>query len=414
MLGIGRAELKRMTSRKANRVIELDGIRGIAILLVLIWHYVCLRYIPSTPLFFYFYKPLLYAWSGVDLFFVLSGFLIGGILLDNREAPNYLRVFYVRRVCRIFPIYYLYLFVFFSLLTITPVLSVPSGPLPLWRYLTYTQNLGMAQYGSVGPEWVGITWSLAVEEQFYLTLPFLLRYVDQRRLPLVLSSLILTAPLLRLALPYTGLYQRPLVAAYVLSPCRADSLLLGVLSAYVIREDTYVKFLKIHGGLLYGSITTTSILAWLFLRPPVSFLGYFFLALMYALVLLIVLTRPKSPLGRLARVGWLRSLGTVAYGVYLLHRGIATLSHWVILGHASPELATVADVFVTLFALLLTLLAASASWVYLEKPLIAVGHRLHYNRSGWMVKRDRFKCSLTRARRRERAPLQVVARSEPK
>jgi peptidoglycan/LPS O-acetylase OafA/YrhL len=90
-----------------ERMPELDGIRGLAIVLVLVWHYFvsALRVASATPLA-YIQKAMWLSWSGVDLFFVLSGFLIGGILMDNRNAQNYFSVFYVRRTCRIFPLYF--------------------------------------------------------------------------------------------------------------------------------------------------------------------------------------------------------------------------------------------------------------------------------------------------------------------
>ena len=102
-----------------KRIPELDGLRGIAIALILILHYFVVNIkadLGSTLA--YFLACFRLTWSGVDLFFVLSGFLIGGILLDNRESTNYFRVFYVRRTCRIFPLYYVNLLLFFLLLTI--------------------------------------------------------------------------------------------------------------------------------------------------------------------------------------------------------------------------------------------------------------------------------------------------------
>src|SRR5689334_996479 len=95
---------------------ELDGVRGLAILLVLIWHYVVYPrydwlyyYAPNTAVAFGL------TWSGVDLFFILSGFLLGGILLDNARAPHYFKAFYVRRACRILPLYFAWLLLFYLL-----------------------------------------------------------------------------------------------------------------------------------------------------------------------------------------------------------------------------------------------------------------------------------------------------------
>src|SRR6266581_1180198 len=94
----------------ATRLPELDAVRGLAIVLVLLWHYVAcqLEDQPGTALNL-IRQALGICWSGVDLFFVLSGFLIGGILIENRESQNYFRIFYLRRVCRIFPLYYCWL-----------------------------------------------------------------------------------------------------------------------------------------------------------------------------------------------------------------------------------------------------------------------------------------------------------------
>src|ERR671933_724528 len=125
---------------------ELDGLRGIAILMVVAWHYNL--------------GPFL---SGVDLFFVLSGFLLGGILLDKKEAPNYFKAFYARRVCRIFPLYFVCLLVFVILVAV-PVLGwllfgdsirlLLGDPIPLWSYMTFTQNFAMAQLGGWGNPWL--------------------------------------------------------------------------------------------------------------------------------------------------------------------------------------------------------------------------------------------------------------------
>ena len=90
------------------RILALDGIRGLAMILVLVWHFLScqVRTTPGSSIA-YMMKLLSYSWAGVDLFFVLSGFLIGGILLDQRSSPNYFIPFYLRRACRIFPLYYL-------------------------------------------------------------------------------------------------------------------------------------------------------------------------------------------------------------------------------------------------------------------------------------------------------------------
>src|SRR5712692_10605079 len=207
-----------------------------AILLVLIWHYVVVQQTTVGV----FNRVFLLSWSGVDLFFVLSGFLIGGILMDHRQAANYFQVFYVRRICRIMPLYFLWIFLFVVFGIVVPLRNEAlswlfAQPLPLWSYTTFTQNIVMARAG-LGPNWLGITWSLAVEEQFYLALPLMIRAIPPRRLPLVLMTLIVAAPILRIIL-IARYGAQGYLPGYVLTPCRADALLLGVLCAYVMRHE---------------------------------------------------------------------------------------------------------------------------------------------------------------------------------
>src|SRR6476619_3815817 len=142
----------------SKRIPQLDGIRGLAILQVLLWHYVAILPSHSRTVLSYLQHLLCLTWSGVDLFFVLSGFLIGGILLDHRDAPNYFSVFYRRRICRIFPLYYA-LFLAFVLLRNRLPIGAANGwlfdrPLPLWSYATFTQNFLMSKLGTFGPNWL--------------------------------------------------------------------------------------------------------------------------------------------------------------------------------------------------------------------------------------------------------------------
>src|ERR1700690_2072213 len=124
------------------RIPELDGLRGVAILLVIIHHNVMTTLRPETGLIARFISVVFpFSWSGVDLFFVLSGFLIGGILLDQRRTENYFKTFYLRRICRIFPLYFSWLALFIALSWIFSPVSHPAWsadifrqPYPNWAY----------------------------------------------------------------------------------------------------------------------------------------------------------------------------------------------------------------------------------------------------------------------------------------
>jgi peptidoglycan/LPS O-acetylase OafA/YrhL len=177
----------------------LDGIRGLAILLVMFSHFIVVggNYGDGTHPF---HRLLLSGYLGVDLFFVLSGFLITGILVDARSRPHYFRTFYMRRALRIFPLYYGLLAV--AYLSV-PLLSPEDGPLLTgadspWWYWLYASNIGMAVKGSwlTSPTWfsLGHFWSLAVEEQFYMVWPFVVFLTKTRWLYRLCALLVLSSP----------------------------------------------------------------------------------------------------------------------------------------------------------------------------------------------------------------------------
>src|SRR5208283_2319721 len=147
-----------------QKIPQLDAVRGIAILIV-IFHNSLYRF-PSLPL----QSLFSYGWMGVDLFFVLSGFLITGILVDTKQSEGYFKNFYARRCLRIWPLYYSVLFLMF---VAVPLVHPSIGSVviarssPWWAYLFFLQNfLVHSQVSAAGP--LGVTWSVAIEEQFYL------------------------------------------------------------------------------------------------------------------------------------------------------------------------------------------------------------------------------------------------------
>ena len=381
------------SSNPSRRVPELDGIRGMAILLVLIWHYGVVISEPAPDSFLFYVQSILsLTWSGVDLFFVLSGFLIGGILIENKGASNYFKVFYARRICRILPLYFFSLFLFFLLIFIFPSLNTASpinwlfeNSLPLWTYATFTQNITMAQFGSFGSSWLSVTWSLAVEEQFYLVLPVVIFSFSRRKLPFLLTCFILAAPLLRFALYF--IHPRPRFAGYMLMPCRADALLLGVLCAYIIHNrQLAAKHLRILYGVfilltlgvigIISSIINTKLIGPFTLHPFV----YTWLALLYACFLLIAITEKRGLFSAIARIRWLRNLGFISYGVYVYHIAALGLTHALFSGH-EPQVNGWKDAFVTFIALLLTLAISHLSWKFFEKPIVAIGHSFKYKQT---------------------------------
>src|SRR5579863_2282559 len=170
---------------KNSRVPSLDGIRGFAILLVMLWHglFVPLSNLPNHPVAERLIGLGRLSWSGVDLFFVLSGFLIGGILLDASASTSYFSTFYIRRAHRILPLYAAVV----SCVLIAPRLfggwnHWASNQISVGYYATFLQNFWMAKNNLFGSNVLGVTWSLAVEEQFYLSLPIAIRYLSRSQL----------------------------------------------------------------------------------------------------------------------------------------------------------------------------------------------------------------------------------------
>jgi peptidoglycan/LPS O-acetylase OafA/YrhL len=372
-----------------KRISQLDGVRGVAILLVLVWHYIYSEVVAEpNSILFYCNRALSITWSGVDLFFVLSGFLIAGILLDHRDTSNYFRVFYVRRICRIFPLYFLWLGLF-KCLSITSIFMYPPfewvlrWPLPAWSYATFTQNVVTAARQHFGPAWLSVTWSLAVEEQFYLIVPLLIYFLPRRILLCVLAVAVLAAPVLR--------YASNSFYAFFITPCRSDSLLLGASLAVLVRSKRFLEGVQQHRRLLSFLFAILLGGAGLIsLRPeyfaPFTYYGrfrhflpftLFWMADLYTVFVLIAFADTQPFLGRLLRSRVLVWFGKLSYGIYISHQAVSGILHG-LLQHSIPQIRAPSDAAITLLAFCVTLLLAALSFRFLESPILRFGHRFRY------------------------------------
>lgn len=328
----------------------IDGLRGIAISAVVCWHAFATHLASAFPLLAGAFSLL---WSGVDLFFVLSGFLIGSILLANASAGNYFRVFYARRAARVLPLYAI-------LIGVATWLAVDEDT---WALVFFVQNIQWSVQERFGQFVVGPTWSLAVEEQFYLVLPLLIRFLPGKHLPATLVLLIVLAPILRTAFWLSGCN----MPAYMLLPCRMDSLFAGVLAAWFLSQDHRRALLQRNRSVL-KLLTGVFVLGWCGLAlakltifaPLMVTVGYTFIAASYTLILVLVVTSRRRYPTLLLPLSW---VGIGAYSLYLFHLPLAV--YWPKILYAR---ASVAEGFASYIATLAFI--AFVAWWLLERPFI--------------------------------------------
>jgi peptidoglycan/LPS O-acetylase OafA/YrhL len=248
-------------------------------------------------------------------------------------------------------------------------------PFPPISYATFTQNILMGMRGDFGPHWLGVTWSLAVEEQFYLFMPLLIYLLPRRALFCVLSVGALTAPVLRCISP--GFH------AYVNTPWHADTLLSGACLAVLVRSHSFVATVKRYKGILLGLfLVLLAVVAFQSTRPPpLGALAQCWLAGLYVSFVLIAFIDKQPLIGRVLRLPALVWFGQRSYALYMFHESISGLCHgW--LSRAAPRLQAPADAAITVLALLLTLVLAELSFRRFENPILEFGHKARYRPKG--------------------------------
>jgi peptidoglycan/LPS O-acetylase OafA/YrhL len=365
----------------------LDGIRGIAILAVILHH--CRFLLNPAFRFQYFVVKLLeLGWCGVVLFFVLSGFLITGILLDSRTSPNYFSTFYLRRFLRIFPLYYGYLVLAFVGLPI--FYSVIGGVYPLartnpWWYIGYMQNF-RPNTAIVDPL-IGHLWSLAVEEQFYLVWPLLILLVRPGAVSWICSALIPLSLLIRLH--YAGRTGDLDAFVNTFTPASLDSLASGALVALAVRSPVWRRRAALVARpLIVACLIWFCILGWraggLFeYQTPIQTWGITALTLLFASVIFVAATSGGGAMAAVFQLHTLRFTGKISYGLYVLHPLVMAALAPVFA--AVPTTVALVDLGLNSEKILLVLLSsiavAAASWFCFEKPILALKNRFPYERA---------------------------------
>ena len=339
----------------------LDGLRGIAILFIVIYHN-----------FGYIDKYFFFGWLAVDLFFVMSGFLITDILLNAVGHKNFLRNFYLRRVLRIFPLYYLSLFIF---LIVLPRLPIESGikyytDNQVWLW-TYLQNWLYIFKPPVQTNTLNHLWSLAVEEQFYLLWPLAILLIKKPRLLLVFISLLLMATLgLRLWIWMHHLSGFAYYNLYTFT--RIDGICIGCMVALLRRIN--LNFLKKYTSAIVLFFAIMNFIFFFLNRlyefsfPYLALAGYTTFAMMLGLLVNQAVTKETKLINFIFNIPLLKFFGRISYGFYIFHWPIYLL----LSPYLSQWLKGFTGGWITQYivSLLATMIAVVLSWLsfnYFEK-----------------------------------------------
>ncbi len=356
----------------------LDGLRGVAILWVMTYH--LYYYDGANPLGLALRALFGVGWAGVDLFFAISGFLITGILLDSRGEDGGLRRFFIRRALRIAPAYYAVI----TLLLLTGLGLRFSGTVPsdgdfcspekVWIHYLYLSNFAVALYGE-GWTCFDIAWSLAVEEQFYLVLPFIVAMVGAIGVRRVMLFSLIAAPILRLATFWASGDPLP---AYVLLFCRMDALAFGGMIALSLRGSSSGASIF---GRRFALLFVAGALA-LSLGSRIEgwfvFAGYSLVAMACAAAVARVVTQNNGTLSSALQHPWLRHAGQLSYGLYLWHlfarEAVDRATGGDLLRDSRDDFSTAMLRF--LLCLLVSFALARMSWVWIETPFLRLKGRL--------------------------------------
>ena len=368
---------------------ELDGIRGIAVLLVLVYHFVDRYPQPQGVGELFFFRISQAGWVGVELFFVLSGYLITGILADTRNSPRYFTSFYGRRSLRIFPLYYAVLILYFW---VGPIVSTglaaqyaPMREHQAWFWL-YASNWLFATTSQGIP---GLYfWSLAVEEQFYLIWPWVVWLMSSRKLMVLSTGLVIASLGLRLAL--LNAFDFEPVSVYFMTFTHMEGLSVGAFLAIYSRiYGPRRRKLLVPGLLGLACLGTLIVMAtangsFPYWSRNIAGVGYTLLALLFGSVIMFCLRSSKQSLvRRFFNYHCLRISGKYSYALYLLHIPISNVVQTVVFDRFTPRTLPSAHYFSTLISFILvsgicSFAAAIASWHLFEKRLLSLKRLFPY------------------------------------
>jgi peptidoglycan/LPS O-acetylase OafA/YrhL len=325
---------------------QFDYLRGIAVLLVMLFH--ASHDIQAFPMA----QCVSFGWAGVDLFFVLSGFLISGILLDTRDQKRYFVNFYARRILRIWPLYFALLAVMFlAVPVVAPRWSAAAigNAKPVYAFVLFIQNLTVG-HAITGP--LSATWSLAIEEQFYFVWPLLIWLLPRKAMMRLAAAVVIASPLLRLGLVLGQVH----IAMYYNTFTRLDGLALGSFLAIWLR-DTEAATVKRWAIVILPAAVAGSILL------DQNWIRYSAVAIAAgAIVSLSLFFIPRSR--------FILYTGRISFGLYLTHEAVFGLATKPELRRHYPHSPVVNDVAYLVAGLVLSYAVASLSWFLFESQIL--------------------------------------------
>lgn len=367
-----------------RRIVPLDGVRGIAALMVIVWHLTGSMLDPSLgSLADTVHAATIFGRTGVDLFFVLSGFLIIGIIMDNMKSKNFYFVFYIRRMCRIFPPYFAliiaYWLCFWAIGPTDGFTDRPNALLLLFGQVTFTWNWLMAFANGPVARGFSVVWSVCIEEWFYILFPFLFIRFSHGKVTVFLLKIMVVSILLRAG--FAALVHGSDLAVYVLPPFRLDGLCAGGLIAVAVRKDKVMNVLQAYERPIFFlalglAATVPPAIASISsnLAENMNYWGHSYLTLVAsALVLSIVVSQHRyTVLGQ----RFFQFFGKYSYSLYLFHPLFLSLFFEV--AGRDEAIKNWGDAALTLASFLCTVLFCQVLYVLVEKPIRAFGHTFSY------------------------------------
>ena len=393
---------------------RLTGLRGIAVLLVMLYH----QGITLSPFMLpnaygdfglslfhriFFLIPSMVGWSGIYLFFCLSGFLITGILIESRDSPRFFRTFYIRRSLRILPIYYVYLTFFIFIAPRLPGFEgigfYPGHEISALWYYFHLSNVIQVYTGAFHHLALSVTWTLAAEEQFYLVWPWVLKRFAPHSFERFCWALVALAMLCRVGML---LADYSLVQVYLFPLSQFDGFALGALIAiYCRRSGGQARLLRSARWVLPVSLSLAGAMIaylyvvhpaqptyWYFLMHPVTrSIGMPLVNAGYAALFVLVAFDPgRNAVGRLMETRPLLLFGKYSYAIYLVHFPVMSLlaTHVFHPAVASGQLGVriahpmLGFAFACFISFTACLALGWATWQLVEQPILRLKRRYPY------------------------------------